>query len=223
MRATLDDKQQKQVRSSKRNNKKNNNNKKKKQYTLGDLSQDVVNNPAKYTFSTGQTNARNKKKPNYKRTRRKVEQPQQTYVYAAQRRRALEQVDGNGSGATATSNTPSVLEQARGLGLVVAQQSCDAATAMDDLHYTLQQPTILGEIRVSQGQDSSAMAYLIDKPAGWAVIGGAKEKKTPTTTTLPDTAEVASENASTLVKEFRTFFSNSVERPRGKYKNSMVR
>ena len=47
IRATVDDKQQ----QSKNGNKKKPN---KRQYTLAELSSDVVRNPAKYTFTTGQ-------------------------------------------------------------------------------------------------------------------------------------------------------------------------
>eukprot|EP00977_Amphora_coffeiformis_P014089 scaffold3849_cov179-Amphora_coffeaeformis.AAC.27 len=171
--ATKDDQQQRRGSDKK---------KKKRQYTLAELSQDVVQNPAKYTFSTGTT--KKKKKSTYRRTRRKVEEPQQTYMYAAQRR-ALERegkLESKDSSSNKDSSLPSVREQARELGLVIPQQMCDAATGMDDPHL-LEKPTIMGEIRVSDTQDSSAMAYLINKPAGWAVIGSVVKETNKGTST----------------------------------------
>ena len=140
---------------------------KKRQYTLAELSQDVVENPAKYTFDTGKNAV--KKKSTYKRTRRKVEQPKQSYLYAAQRR-ALER-QGKLE-ASSQKNEPSMVDQAKSLGMLIPQQLFEGEPG--------EQPRLLGEIRVSDSNDSSATAYLIDKPAGWAVLGSVKkENKKP--------------------------------------------
>lgn len=172
----------------------------KQPYTLGQLSQDVVENPAKYVLDSGNKKRRrqgrskkDKSAVSARRTRRKVDEPQQTYMYAAQRR-ALEQEskENKGRGAAAAPHAPdaataedasategieaslSLADQARELGLIPSQQACEAT--LDDLPGR-REPTVVGKLRVSDAQDSSAMAYLIDKPAGWAIVGRQGSKK----------------------------------------------
>mmetsp|Transcript_40337 Transcript_40337/g.56785 ORF Transcript_40337/g.56785 Transcript_40337/m.56785 type:complete len:760 (+) Transcript_40337:2-2281(+) len=64
------------------------------------------------------------------------------------------------------------------MGLVnFASQHCDPAIAAEE-------PEILGMVRVSEGETAGSYAYLINKPAGWSIVGSKKkpDKKIQKTT-----------------------------------------
>jgi 23S rRNA (cytosine1962-C5)-methyltransferase len=127
--------------------------KRSEQMTLKELMNDIEKNPAAYQ----QQPQLSKKK---KRTRKRVDSPQQQYIYAAQRRQL-----------NATSETTvdefSPIYQARQLGLTnPAGQHCDAPVAAVE-------PEILGRVQVADDDTKpSSFAYIIQKPAGWAILGG---------------------------------------------------
>ena len=135
--------------------------------TIAELREELISNPA----LLDNTKSQKKKKG---RSRRRADSPQQSYVYAAQRKgerlkKASEDEDGDTDETEVTQkqdeNSPIV--QARKLGLInAAAQHCDAL--IDDV-----EPILMGRIRVSDETGSGAYAYIIDKPAGWSIVGGA--------------------------------------------------
>lgn len=163
----------------------------KKEVTLKELMKELERNPEKYL---AKTNVAKKSK----RTRKKVAVPKQEYVYAAQRRAqtnaattvattttARDAVGGGGSEpsvmTTTSSSTTSInhnpdhnpIHQARLLGLMnAANQHCDAPVAAVE-------PQIVGRVQVSHDDTkASSYAYIIEKPAGWSILGGDKKKRT---------------------------------------------
>ena len=152
----------------------------KKKITIKDLQKKIMKNPE--AFQDVSTTNKSKKK---KRTRRKVDNPKQTYVYAAQRAKMKQQYDQKKQSSTRDSdnnndadeeeleddrkifndqNNPIVI--AKSLGLVnAANHHCEAL--VDNV-----QPTIMAQIRVADGNGSDTFAYIIDKPAGWSILGG---------------------------------------------------
>jgi 23S rRNA (cytosine1962-C5)-methyltransferase len=148
-----------------------------KKITIADLRKELLKNPQ-------QMEAPQKQKA--RRTRRRSEQPQQTYTYAAQRKNETptkkDPLGGDGdeieeSSSSSASTAPGVgssrrdefmpLVQARELGLVnAAMQHCDPLVDGAE-------PRILGRVRVGES-GSEEYAYVINKPAGWSIIGSAK-------------------------------------------------
>jgi hypothetical protein len=150
---------------------------KKKPFTIADLRKEIMKDPALYN---GKTTAPNKAKSQTRRTRKKTDNPQQQYLYAAQREQLSREgpiPKTEGEEDVETEETVAVaaavvdefnpLVQARQFGLVdAAGQHCEAL--MDEV-----KPKIMGQIRVGDEAGSGAFAYLIYKPAGWAILGGA--------------------------------------------------
>ncbi|GAX26863.1 hypothetical protein FisN_9Lh148 [Fistulifera solaris] len=130
----------------------NNSRKKKtKSITIKELSQKIKNNPTVETT----------KKAKYRRSRKRVENPKQTYLYKSQRER-LERT-GELPEELKESSLPDVLAQAKEFGMVPSAQHCDPDGT---------EPQIVGRIKVSDEENSGSYAYLIEKPAGWAILGG---------------------------------------------------
>ena len=138
------------------------------------------------------------------RTRRRVERPKQKYMYAAQRKSMersgevlkqkgdTEEEEGEEEATSVQKNTDNTcpIAIAKNLGMNPASQSCDAsfaviATGVEDgnafnIVINANEPRIVGKLRVG-GDDSEGIsgmfAYIIEKPAGWAILEGAKKKK----------------------------------------------
>ena len=64
----------------------------------------------------------------------------------------------------------SLIAQAKEFGLVGAAQHCDPIV-------DLKEPEIVGQIRVGEGTTSGSYAYLIEKPAGWCILGSGRTAK----------------------------------------------
>ena len=156
----------------KKSSKKSNNNS-KKVFTIGDLRKELLENPAK--FQPQQMERKSK----YRRSRKRVENPKQRYLYKSQRV-ALEREGKLKTRKTSgDDNTDSSLDdnvgtidpdrdplaQAKEFGLMVGSQHCDPL--VDGI-----EPRIVGQIRVGKEEGSGSYAYLIDKPAGWSILGG---------------------------------------------------
>jgi hypothetical protein len=152
--------------------------KKPKKISIGDLQKEMNKRPD--AFQGGQPTKT--KKP--RRTRARTESPKQTYVYAAQRAQMKEEgnvvkkmtedgeeEDESEEHVTINENGPFAI--ARELGLVNAANQHSEAL-VDDV-----EPVIVGQIRVGDGNGSDAYAYLIEKPAGWPILGrtGSGKKK----------------------------------------------
>ena len=166
-------------------------------------------------FKSQSSNQLNNNGKNFKkksrRTRRRVDAPKQTYLYAAQRREMelmgistskKQSKDGDEDGeededdeaSMSTSNQirvqigkDSPISIARQLGMDPSSQACDASFAWmkgeDDIDtdgpVPIDKPQILGEIRVGSSENESQTgmhAYIIEKPAGWAILEGNKKK-----------------------------------------------
>ena len=159
----------------------------KKTFTLKELQEEIKRKPA--SFETAAAQGTNSKKGKYKRSRKRVDNPQQQYLYAAQRK-ALEQEgklsskrkktatseEGEEDSAedeqeisTATESVPVTLAREYGLTNPSAQH-CDAL--VDDA-----EPQILGQIRVGDDMTSGSYVYVIHKPAGWTILGGTPNSK----------------------------------------------
>ena len=138
------------------------------------------------------------------RSRRRKENPQQKYLYAAQRK-ALEKsgviVNKSNEGEEEDDESEEVKRQpnldknspitiARNLGLNPSLQSCDASFAVvetgldggDAVNTVIssEEPRIVGSLRVGDDDStgvSGMYAYIIEKPAGWSIMDGAKKKK----------------------------------------------
>lgn len=155
--------------------------------TIADLKKEVLKDP---TLLGGKSITKKKAS----RTRRRVENPKQTYLYATQRKRLEREGkianssnnnddddDGDksegrpdvamvGTVTSGGANTPAVV--ARQMGIPnSANQHCDAL--VDTV-----EPEILGRIRVGEDESGSgAYAYLINKPAGWSILGTSRTQK----------------------------------------------
>jgi hypothetical protein len=163
---------------------------KKKPFTIGDLRKEIMKDPSNFQGGKSST----KPKSQTRRTRKKTENPQQEYLYAAQREQLSREANtpktegdhvqteemavATAAATTVADEFNPPLVQARQFGLVdAAGQHCEAF--MDEV-----EPEIMGQIRVGDEAGSGAFAYLIYKPAGWAILGGAptnnhKKKQQP--------------------------------------------
>ncbi|CAJ1946304.1 unnamed protein product [Cylindrotheca closterium] len=159
---------------------------KKAKITIKEMQEKLLNRPESLVGSKGS------KGKNVRRTRRRVENPQQQYMYRAQKdqlQREGKNIGKKDSKVVKKSaegddeeveldekereildeNSPAII--ARQLGLTqAANQHCEAP--MDKA-----EPIILAKLRVGDGNGSDAFAYLIDKPAGWSILGGNIGKK----------------------------------------------
>ena len=167
--------------------------------TIAELRDELVSNPA----LLDSTKSKQKK---YRRTRRRVDAPQQAYVYASQRKgEKLKKTNPSSLGVNGDSNEAenaaniaekqdenSPIVQAQRLGFVnAANQHCDAL--IDNV-----EPTILGRIRVSDETGSGAYAYIIDKPAGWSIVGASgSSEKSSNPRTLQKSLGASTKNKST--------------------------
>jgi len=129
---------------------------------LKDLMEDMKRRPEKY-------NKPGKQNKKTQRTRKRVDTPKQTYVYANQRPRDDGQITQVGSSMKNSQNDP--IYQAKELGLLnVAGQHCETSIPIVE-------PKILGKVRV--GEDTTkadSYAYIIEKPIGWAILGSLNKK-----------------------------------------------
>lgn len=145
----------------------------KQKYTLKDLREEIKKKPDAFLPNNGKN-----KKPKSRRSRKRVESPKQQYLYAKQRK-ALERegklptkTDDDGVEEGETPKQPQIAESvpkalAREYGLTnPAAQHCDAL--VDEV-----EPEILGQVRVGEELKSGSYAYVIHKPAGWSILGGA--------------------------------------------------
>jgi 23S rRNA (cytosine1962-C5)-methyltransferase len=84
-------------------------------------------------------------------------------------------------------DTMSPLAQAKEFGLMAATQHCDPLVDGSDA----QQPMIVGQIRVGDSEESGSgsFAYLVEKPAGWSILGGTVKQKKPHVPDADDKAE----------------------------------
>jgi len=170
---------------------------KKKKMTIGDLKKELLNNPE----YGGSSNEHNKRKKN-RRTRRRVDNPKQRYEYASQRERS--QKEGNTDDENSPSsnvNTQSVpILEAKKAGLKSpANQHCDSLVNNIE-------PVIMGQIRVEEeGGTSGAYAFLINKPAGWSILGSNKQQKTsdPRSSTVNTTTNESSPKKSLTIKRVK--------------------
>jgi 23S rRNA (cytosine1962-C5)-methyltransferase len=208
-------------------------------FTMADLRKEMKENPAK--FKGDADNKKNRKSA--KRSRKRVDRPQQQYLYASQRRALQETAqtaensdsESDKSPAKPTSkkqkvksdksekkptgarnrytrddedvedenmdddddldsapvvaevDTMSPLAQAKEFGLMAATQHCDPLVDGSDA----QQPMIVGQIRVGDSEESGSgsFAYLVEKPAGWSILGGTVKQKKPHVPDADDKAE----------------------------------
>jgi 23S rRNA (cytosine1962-C5)-methyltransferase len=173
-----------------------------KPFTMADLKKQLTDNPAEFQPK----NPGKKRKGSKKRSRKRVESSKQQYMYASQRRameergeKPLKKIKGennvgdDGDSLEATELPTVVFEvdkttplfQAKELGLMAATQHCDPL--VDDV-----QPVIAGQIRVGEEESGSgSFAYLVEKPAGWSILGGStKQKKGPEPVPEPVQVEV---------------------------------
>ena len=173
--------------------------KRTKKVTIGDLKKDLLKNPE---FG-GKSNQQNKRKKS-RRSRQRVENPKQRYVYASQRRTSERdggEEDENSVNPNANTQSAPLLEAKR-VGLTnPANQHCDSL--VDDI-----EPEILGQIRVGDegGENgaSGAYAYLINKPAGWSILGEKPKKKDKQQkTSAPDTNQNSSSKKSSTMKRVK--------------------
>ncbi|VEU39913.1 unnamed protein product [Pseudo-nitzschia multistriata] len=137
--------------------------------TIGDLQKELLKNPQ---YGRPNEQKQNKRKKN-RRTRQRVDDPKQKYVYASQRR-AANAVEGHDLENKANVQNIPILE-AKKMGLTSpANQHCDALV-------NALEPEIMGQIRVeddgSGNGASGAYAYLINKPAGWSILGEKQKTK----------------------------------------------
>jgi 23S rRNA (cytosine1962-C5)-methyltransferase len=149
----------------------NNNNSKKGGITLAELREKMRQNPSKYQAeldAATRTKATSKATA-YRRSRTRVSNPQQTYVYASQRQRinATEVVAAESNNMMSNQDAMALAKE---LGLKITAQHCDpfADTVI---------PTILGQFRISDETGSGSMVYIINKPSGWAILGGGSDAK----------------------------------------------
>lgn len=151
---------------------------KKKPFTIGDLQKELLKNPSRYI--PDKTEPRNKNKS--RRTRQRVENPKQTYLYKSQRlalEKAGKLTKRKSDDESETEEDLVAMEkdrlrdpiaQAKEFGLQINAQHCDPL--VDEV-----EPSIVGQIRVGDDSFSASYAYLIDKPAGWSILGSGSAKK----------------------------------------------
>lgn len=199
--------------------------KKKTVLTLGDLAQQVLRNPAKYA-GTNTVKGPKKQASGTKRTRKKVENPQQQYLYKSQRLQQQQQQqtmsktttgkDENEQPVAASAVSDAITIQKERMvqvaqiefGLQPLSQHCDPLLGSRSTG-PLACPQIVGRLCVDamasttlkedddydhEDVDSSAqelgtavgsriavpassMAFLIDKPAGWSILGAVSAKR----------------------------------------------
>jgi 23S rRNA (cytosine1962-C5)-methyltransferase len=152
-------------------------NQKREPYTIGDLRRELLSNPAQFQAATTATKSKSR------RTRKRVESPKQQYLYASQRLQlqqkpsnpkseAMTEERSDDSTAIPSNSTASAnpdLAFARELGLIPSAQHCDPCPH--------EQPKIMGSIRVHNEDDESPVrAYILEKPAGWAILGSSVKK-----------------------------------------------
>ena len=143
--------------------------------TLKELMQEMQSNPDAFGIGTEQP-----KKSAQKRTRKRVAEPKQRYVYAAQRRKMAMNGESAPKAKTESNNDKesggpgipnkvdefSPLVQARKLGLVnPSSQHCDTRVEAVE-------PEIVATIQIAEGSTSASFAYIIEKPVGWSILGG---------------------------------------------------
>lgn len=153
---------------------------KQKKITIKELQKELLKSPE--AFQDGNS----KKMSKTRRTRKRPDSPKQKYVYAAQRAKGTvskTKAAGVGEGEdesdeldVADENSPFAI--ARELGLSnAANQHTEAL--VDDI-----EPAVVAQIRVGDGNGSDAYAYVIEKPAGWSILGrsgGSKKKQASVT------------------------------------------
>jgi 23S rRNA (cytosine1962-C5)-methyltransferase len=167
---------------------------KRKQITIKELQEKMLKSPSKYS-AMGTEPSRKKKAT--RRTRRRVESPKQQYLYASQRSAKQQAVapakkdigkeegeNENENETVFTVDTRNPLLQAKEFGMVPATQHCDPL--VDGL-----KPRLVGQIRISEEAGSGSFAYLVEKPAGWSILGSqaSKSKKTTAKGTVTHTEE----------------------------------
>lgn len=136
-----------------------------------------------------------KQKKGSKRTRKKKENPQQTYVYAAQKKlsqrvtiktKSDEETGEEDIDIQLNLDQNNPITIARNMGMNPVTQSCDAVYKVqrrgDDGPFHIvpsDEPRVVGKLMVG-GDDgdgaSSMFAYFIEKPIGWGIIEGTKKK-----------------------------------------------
>lgn len=158
------------LRETPNKNFKDRNNKPPKKITIADLRKELLKDPQQLKGG-----GKPKAKQRSRRTRQRVEEPQQTYVYAAQRKK-MQSPDVNEEETTVATEIKDdfqPLVQAKELGFLNAvMQHCDPL--VDEV-----EPEIMGKVRVGES-GSEEFAYIINKPAGWSIIGTSKSSGTET-------------------------------------------
>ena len=181
--------------------------------TLKEFTNQVLANPAKYLPEGGTKGSPNnqRKKSKYRRTRQRVDNPKQTYLYATQRR-ALEQQQKLESGSTVEAAetdegddenaTPSSTRQS--MADLVQELNLAPPSTMHCEPFLDSEPKLLGRIRISEDEtdeSSNAYAYLIEKPAGWAILGS---KASTSSSKTPEASKQEDESTSTEMAEKKT-------------------
>mmetsp|Transcript_11463 Transcript_11463/g.16809 ORF Transcript_11463/g.16809 Transcript_11463/m.16809 type:complete len:766 (+) Transcript_11463:114-2411(+) len=131
---------------------------------LKDLIKEIKHNPDKILQE-----AKQKKKA--RRTRRRVENPKQKYVYAAQRQKMSRNSEQSAEAETNRVDEYSPIYQAKQMGLMnTAGQHCDVPIAPIE-------PKILGRVLVGEDANKGdSYVYVIDKPVGWSILGSSNKK-----------------------------------------------
>lgn len=182
----------------------------KKDYTIADLRKELLQNPAKYQPDGPASKNKGRKTKAPKRSRKRVENPKQRYVYASQRQAIAvenkevkkprkssetdddldEEEDYAVAVETTETDARSPLVQAKEFGLLAATQHTDPL--VDEI-----EPVIVGQVRVGEEEaGSGSYAYLIEKPAGWSILGGsgasnANKKKAKATADVKEQVDPA--------------------------------
>ena len=178
-------------------NTENSNNFKKKQTTIGALKKELLRNQEKYAGSTMEKQKKNGRRN--KRTRQRTDNPKQRYVYASQRGGESKNDDGsqendNGDDVERKSPNTNISTNKDSIHILEAKKtglSNPANQHCDPLVETVE-PEIVGQIRVEDDDTgngaSGSYAYLINKPAGWSILGGSISKKQKTTPKQPQSS-----------------------------------
>ena len=198
------------------NDNKNKYKRKRKQITIGDLQKELLRNPG--AFEDGSN-----KPKKAKRTRRRVENPKQQYMYAAQRIKLqkngeIDSTDDTIVDTTTTTTTTlnKAIAEAKRMGLVnpAGSQHCDPL--VDEI-----EPKILGQIRVGEEETGSGTyAYVIEKPQGWSILGGSSTSSsnsspTKSTATTKVTNEDGSSDTSEIEKKKSTIKRIKIKNSKG--------
>jgi len=133
-------------------------------------------------YNAEDTNAPLQKKN--RRTRKRVSNPQQRYLYASQRDRPTSQ--DNSSSSSSQSTEVLTLAQTQ-FGYMVGGH-CDPMNGGPS-------PRIMAEIRVDEKESvgTSAKAYILEKPPGWAILSTTKSKKNPPPPPSPPSSTTTNE------------------------------